>query len=215
MLAVVALAASTFLAQTGYRIQPVDDTPRDRTFQSFVDKLNKAAVKRDVKAFKKLCADDIITGTGRKKDPEEKGWNAFVKRWRPADGDTALWETITDLISLGSVRMHPRLFVAPYLVWKFPDNVDPRRFLVLTRDQVVLRTAPDRESKGLAVLSFDLVEKLDEPGASPQWTRIRINGREGYVPSSMLRSSLTPRAQFAQGPEGWRLVALEVPATNP
>jgi hypothetical protein len=202
------LPALVLLAQ-GYRIYPVDDTQRDSTFQSFTAKLNKAAVKRDVRAFRKLCADDIVTGTGNKKDPEEKGWNAFVARWRPADPDTQLWEVITDMLSLGSVRMHPRLYVAPYLVWKFPDKLDPRRYLVLTRDQVVLRTAPDRDSKALAVLSFDVVEKLGE--APGEWTFVSVNGKQGFVQSQHLRSSLTPRAQFAQGFEGWRLVALEVP----
>ena len=204
----ILLPALVLLAQ-GFRIYPVDDTERDHTFKTFTAKLNKAAVKRDVKAFRKLCADDIVTGAGRKKDPEEKGWAAFVSRWRPSDPDTQLWEVITDLLSLGSVRMHPRLYVAPYLVWKFPENLDPRRFLVLTRDQVILRTAPDRDSKAIAVLSFDVVEKLGE--APGEWTLVRVNGKQGFVQSQHLRSSLTPRAQFAQEPEGWRLVALEVP----
>lgn len=204
----ILLPALVLLAQ-GFRIYPVDDTERDHTFKTFTAKLNKAAVKRDVKAFRKLCADDILTGAGRKKDPEEKGWAAFVARWRPSDSDTQLWEVITDMLSLGSVRMHPRLYVAPYLVWKFPENLDPRRFLVLTRDQVVLRTAPDRDSKAIAVLSFDVVEKL---GVAPgEWTLVRVNGKQGFVQSQHLRSSLTPRAQFAQEPEGWRMVALEVP----
>lgn len=207
----ILLAAVALLAQ-GFRIYPVDDTAREHTFQTFTAKLNKAAVKRDVKAFRKLCDYDIVTGTGQKKDPEEKGWNAFVARWRPSDPDSPLWEVITDMLSLGAVRMHPRLYVAPYVVWKFPRELDPRRFLVLTRDQVVLRTAPNRDAKGLAVLSFDVVEKLGE--APGEWALVRVNGREGYVPNQFLRSSITPRAQFAEGSEGWRLVALEVPSAN-
>jgi hypothetical protein len=209
MIALTAVASVLFLAQ-GYRINPVDDTDRDSSFRSFAAKLNKIAVKRDVKGFRKLCEPDIVTGTGRKGAPEEKGWDAFVKRWRPADADTTLWETITDIFSLGCVRMHPRLYVGPYLVWRFPREVDTRRFLVLTRDQVVLREAPDRNSKGLAVLSFDLVEKIAD--APSEWTQVRINGREGFVQSSVLRSSITPRIQMGKGDDNsWKIIALEIP----
>jgi hypothetical protein len=210
MATLAALAAIALLAQQGYRINPVDDTSRDSSFRSFSEKLNKIAVKRDVKGFRKLCDADVVTGTGRKGAAEEKGWAAFTKRWRPGDADSPLWETITDIISLGCVRMHPRLYVGPYLVWRFPREVDARKFLVLTRDQVVLREAPDRNSKGLAVLSFDLVEKIAD--APSEWTQVRINGREGFVQSSVLRSSLTPRIQIGRGDDNsWKIIALEVP----
>lgn len=203
------LAASFLLQQSGYRIAPVDDTSRDKTYQSFVNKLNKIAVKRDVKAFRKLCAEDIVTGTGRRSDPPEKGWKAFEERWKPAAPDTPLWETITDILSLGSVRMHPRLYVAPYLVWKFPKNLSPLRYEVMVRDQVPLRETPDRDGRQIAALSFDVVEVIgDEPG---EWVHIRVGTRRGYVPRNTVRSSITPRAQFALEDQGWRIVALEVP----
>lgn len=208
---ILLLAASLLLQQSagGYRIAPVDDTSRDKTYQSFVNKLNKIAVKRDVKAFRKLCAEDIVTGTGRKTDPEEKGWKAFEERWKPASPDTALWETITDILSLGSVRMHPRLYVAPYLVWKFPNNLSPRRYQVMVRDQVPLRETPDRDGRQIAVLSFDVVEVIgEEPG---EWMHIRFGNRRGFVPRNTIRSSITARAQFALEDQGWRIVALEVP----
>ncbi|BDC50186.1 hypothetical protein F183_A25020 [Bryobacterales bacterium F-183] len=210
---ILLLAASLLLQvqqqQSGYRIAPVDDTTRDRTYENFVKKLNKVAVKRDVKAFRKLCADDIVTGTGRKTDPEEKGWKAFEERWKPASPDTELWETITDVLSLGSVRMHPRLYVAPYLVWKFPNNLSPRRYWVMVRDQVPLRETPDRDGRQIAALSFDVVEVIGQEAG--EWVHIRSGSRRGYVPANTIRSSITARAQFAQEDQGWRLVALEVP----
>lgn len=208
---IVTLLTATLLLQqqSGYRIAPVDDTSRDKSYQSFVNKLNKIAVKRDVKAFRKLCAEDIVTGTGRKSDPEEKGWKAFEDRWRPASPDTHLWETITDILSLGSVRMHPRLYVAPYLVWKFPGNLSPRRYQVMVRDQVPLRETPDRDGRQIAALGFDVVEVIGE--ARDEWLPIRAGSRRGYVPRNTVRSSITARAQFALEDQGWRIVALEVP----
>ncbi len=209
LLLVPAAVAALYVAQ-GYRIAPVDDTNRDPGFKAFAAKLNKVALKRDVKAFRKLCAEDIVTGTGAKGEAEEKGWTAFAARWKPNDGNSELWEALTDILALGCERMHPRLYVGPYLVWKFPRSLNPRKFLVLTRDQVVLRAEPRRDAKGLAVLSFDVVEKLGE--APGEWTHIRINGKDGFVPTQDVRSSLTPRAQFAKENDGsWRLVALEVP----
>jgi hypothetical protein len=209
-IAAILTALATAAFAQGYRIAPVDDTGRDSEFKSFSAKLNRIAVKRDVKGLRKLTDPEVITGTGRKSDPEEKGWNAFVARWRPADADTQLWEVLTDILSLGCERMHPRLFVGPYLVWKFPRDLDPRTHLVLTRDQLVLRESPDRDGRALATLHFDVVERIG-PAGDDAWVRIRVNGLEGYVQSQFARSSLTPRVQFAKGDGGWRMVALEVP----
>jgi hypothetical protein len=195
----------------GYRIAPVDDTDRDPEFRNFAAKLNKIALKRDAKALKKLVDSDVVTGTGRKGDPEEKGWKAFVARWRPEERDSMLWETLTDILSLGCVRMHPRLYVGPYLVWKFPRELDRRRYLVLTRDRLVLRESPQREGLALATLGFDVVERTGERSADGQWVRVRVGGKEGYVPAQYAHSVETPRIQFAQGDSGWRIVALEVP----
>ena len=105
--------------------------------------------------------------------------------------------------------MHPRLYVGPYLVWKFPRELDARKYEVLIRDQVALRPVPDRTAQALAILSFDVVEKLE--GGPNDWVRVRVSGKEGFVHAADLRSSLTPRAQFGLGREGWRMVSLEVP----
>ena len=195
----------------GYRIAPVDDTNRDPSFRSFAAKLNRVAVKRDVKGLRKLLDPEIVTGTGRKGDPEEKGWKAFEERWRPGAADSPLWEALTDILSLGCERMHPRLFVGPYLVWKFPRELDPRKYLVLTKDQILLRETPTRDGRELAKLSFDVVERVGRGLPDEQWSRVRVNGKEGYVPAQFARSAMTPRAQFGQESSGWRLVALEVP----
>jgi hypothetical protein len=197
--------------QQGYRIAPVDDTDRDNGFRNFAAKLNKIAVKRDVKGLKKLVDDEVVTGTGRKGDPEEKGWKAFVARWRPEDRDSILWETLTDILSLGCVRMHPKLFVGPYLVWKFPRELDRRRYFVLTRDRLILRETPDRDGRALSTLGFDVVERTGVKSEDGQWVRVRVGGKEGFVQAQFAHSVLTPRIQFAEQDAGWRIVALEVP----
>ncbi len=211
MIAAFSLVVLALQDPQGYRIAPVDDTDRDPAFRSFAAKLNRLAVKRDVKGLKKLVDQDVVTGTGRKGDPEEKGWNAFVARWRPAEKDSILWETLTDILSLGCVRMHPRLFVGPYLVWRFPRELDRRRYLVLTKDQLVLRETPERNGLAVATLSFDVVEKIGPLSSEGQWVPVRVNGKEGYVQAQFAHSVATPRAQFAQQDAGWRIVALEVP----
>ena len=71
--ALAALFAIGLLSAQGYRIAPVDDTNRDSGFRGFAGKLNRIAVKRDVKGLRKLMDPEIVTGTGRKGDPEEKG----------------------------------------------------------------------------------------------------------------------------------------------
>lgn len=211
MIATAAFLTVVLAQQEGFRIAPVDDTDRDPEFRSFAAKLNKVALKRDVKGLKKLVDPEVVTGTGRKSDPEEKGWNAFVARWRPADKDSVVWETLIDILSLGCVRMHPRLYVGPYLVWKFPRELDRRRYLVLTKDQMVLRETPDRDGRAVATLGFDVVERSGKSSPDGGWVRIRVNGKDGWVQSQFAHSVETPRVQFAKEDTGWRIVALEVP----
>jgi hypothetical protein len=212
-LCLAAILAAQEAGPQGYRIAPVDDTDRDPGFRNFAAKLNKIAVKKDWKGLKKLTDEEVLTGTGRKGDPEEKGWKAFVARWRPEAPDSPVWEVLTDILSLGCVRAHPRLYVGPYLVWKFPRELDRRSSLVLTKDRLVLRETPDRSGRPLETLAFDVVERMEAVGRGEggQWIRIRVHGKEGYIQSQFAHSVMTPRAQFAEQDSNWKLVALEVP----
>jgi hypothetical protein len=192
------------------RLYPVDDASREPAFRSYVSKLQSAVESRNTKALRKLVDDEVVVGP----EKEDKGWKKFVERWRPDDRETTpLWTALSDCLALGFVREHPHLFLSPYLVWRFPRELDPRTHLVVVRDKVILRESPSLTSPALATLSFDIVRQLSEEERGDglaRWYRVRTtDSKTGYVNSRDVMSPLMPRAQFGTREGRWVLIGLE------
>ena len=198
-------------AQTGSvdRLYPIDETARDSSFRSYVKKLRSAVEARDPGALRKLVDDEVFVGP----DDAGKGWDRFAAKWRPDDPDSAVWSALTDLLSLGFIREHPTLFVSPYLVWRFPRELNPAMHLVVIRDKIPLRQSAAVDAPVVAVLSFDIVRQLGPPASGDglqRWIFVRtLDGKEGYLNARDVMSPLMPRAQFATRRGKWMLVALE------
>jgi hypothetical protein len=200
-----------FQAQTApaARLYPVDDTARDPAFRSFIKKLRSAVEARDTKALRKFVDEKVVVGPA----DADTGWAKFVETWRPEDANSKLWPALADLLSLGSVREHPALFLSPYLVWRFPRELNPAMHLVVIRDKAALRAGPSSKGPITASLSFDIVQRLGvfEPGEDlGQWVRVRTSdGHIGYLNARDVMSPLMPRAQFAPHRGKWLLIAFE------
>jgi hypothetical protein len=143
------------------------------------------------------------------------GWAQFYARWRPDDADSELWPVLSDLLALGFIREHPTLFLSPYLVWRFPRDLNMATHLVVIRDKVALRAAPSLRAPAPASVSFEIVEQLGQPESGEglgQWVLVRtIDGETGYLNTRDVMSPLMPRAQFGIRRGRWNLVALEAP----
>lgn len=206
------LIALSLLLQSAapLRLFPVDDTSRDASFRSYAGRLRTAVARRDTQALRKLMYEDVLVGPGDK----DKGWEKFVERWRPDNREyPLLWNVLTDLLSLGFAREHPNVFVSPYVVWRFPREIDAASHLVIVRDKVALRESPSPAAPVIAWLSFDIVRRLEaseDTAALVQWVRVRtFDGKEGWVVSRDAMSPLMPRAQFSRQNGRWLMVALE------
>ena len=209
------LYLSLAFAQTAavpVRLYPVDDSARDPGFHSYVRKLQAVVDRRDAAGLRKLVdTRDVVVGAGK----EDKGWLKFVERWRPEDrANGPLWSALLELLSFGFVQEHPRLFLSPYLVWRFPRDLPVRAPLVVTRDNAPLRNAPSPRAGTVALLSFDIVERLapqKTDGLAP-WVYVRtLDGKTGYLNANDARSPMMPRAQFGMRDGRWLLIALEGP----
>lgn len=191
------------------RLYPVDEAGRDPKFRSYAARLGAAVEARNPQALRKLVDDNVFIGPG----DDDKGWAKFADRWHPADPDSPLWDTLSDLLSLGFVREHPSLFISPYLVWRFPRDLNPATHLVIIRDQAALRQAPSINAPEVALLSFDIVRQLGQPERGEglgEWVPIRtLDGKTGYLNTRDTRSPLMPRAQFMPRHGHWVLTALE------
>lgn len=205
-----ALAQST---AAPVRLYPVDDSARDARFHSYVRKLQSVVDRRDTAGLRKLVdTKEVVVGNAE----EDKGWDKFTERWRPDDRtDGPVWSTLSRLLSLGFVQEHPRLYLSPYLVWRFPRDLPVRAPLVVIRDRSALRREPSGRSEVIAFLSFDIVEQIGTAGRTDdlvQWAYVRtFDGKTGYLDQKDAQSPNMPRAQFGMRDGRWLLVALEGP----
>ncbi|MEO8125860.1 MAG: SH3 domain-containing protein [Bryobacteraceae bacterium] len=195
--------------QSALRLYPVDDTARDPSFRGFVKKLRSAVEAHNTAALRKLVDSEVVVGPAA----EDTGWAKFYARWRPDDDSSELWTALSDLLSLGFVREHPSLFVSPYLVWRFPHDLNRATHLVVTRDKVALRTAPSLRAPLAGFVSFEIVEQLGPPEKGEglgEWVRVSTTGGAiGYLNARDVMSPMMPRAQFGTRRGGWALIALE------
>ena len=189
------------------RLYPIDDRQRSDDFRRYTVKLERAVTKRDAKELRKLVDKDVIAGPGEK----DEGWAVFTRRWHPEASDGAVWPVLTEILDIGFEQMHPKIFVSPYYAWKFPRELDPRRYLVVIRDVVPVRETASRDAAVVAKVSFEVVQRMGVPSTGVfDWVRIKTAaGQEGYVASQTVRSPVTPRAQFALKDGHWKLVVLD------
>ncbi|MBY0505003.1 MAG: SH3 domain-containing protein [Bryobacteraceae bacterium] len=189
------------------RLYPIDDRQRSEDFRRYTVKLERAVNKHDVKALRKLVDDKVIAGP-RDKD---EGWAVFNERWHPETADSPVWSVLTGLLDIGFEQMHPRIFVSPYYAWKFPRELDPREHLVVIRDVVPVRATASRDAPSVATVAFEVVRRLGAPPTGAfDWVHIRtFGGQEGYIAAQMVRSPITPRAEFALRDGSWKLVVLD------
>jgi hypothetical protein len=201
-------------AQTpsGVRLYPVDDTARDPAFRSYIRKLRSAVDRRNTAALRKLVDHDVVVGS----TDADKGWNRFNARWRvDNDENSPVWAVLSDLLTLGFIQEHPRLFLSPYLVWRFPRGLSMATHLVVIRGDAALRDAPSSRAPSSASLSFDIVQRLgqvEQTEGLVQWIHVRtLDGKTGYLAARDVMSPLMPRAQFGMRSGRWLLIALEGP----
>ncbi|HEX7069704.1 MAG TPA: SH3 domain-containing protein [Rhodothermales bacterium] len=201
-------------AQSG-RVRPVDEADRDPSFFLFRGRLIQAVAEHDTSFVMAHVAPDIRTGFGA-----EGGIGHFREMWRPGDVDSRLWSTLGRILGLGGtfdVGPTPGdslyRFVAPYTFSAFPEEVDAFTYQVVTGQSVRVRQAPNLDAAVIDTLSYDVVEiRGPETGADPVpegWARVVLDdGREGYVSSDFLVSSLDYRAGFERRDGRWMLVYL-------
>ena len=191
-------------------LAPVSDESRDHGFTAYVSRLKLAVAKRDAKALQKLVDPEVISGGNGEKD--QRGWEKFRRQWQVDQQQAPLWDLLADLIELGFFREGPAIYVSPYLVWKFPKNLDPSQYLVVLRDPLPLRNAPNRDAAVVATLAFDIVKRIDPKAAlgAFDWVQVETaSGKRGYVQASQVRSPQMPTAQFSSKGGQWRLSVLD------
>jgi hypothetical protein len=225
------------MAQVG-KLYPVDEGPKDPSFQAFRARLIEAVKNRDTKFILSILDPHITNSFGFRAsrievaknrgekfipsilDPNitnsfggDDGVKQFKEKWKPDNPNSELWDVMVKILSMGG-SFRKNEFCAPYVFSMFPDQFDSFEHSAIIGEQVRVREQPDLTSPVIASLSYDIVAEAD-PSTEPvkkdghTWIAIKLsNGKTGFVSKQFIRSPIDYRACFTKKNGKWWMGAL-------
>ncbi len=192
------------------KLEPVDEAGKDSSWNGFRKRLLAALEKRDTKYVLGVLAQNVRNGSDA-----PRGIAEFRKQWELDANDSAFWSELTSALSLGSAWLarekQRRELCAPYVLAKWPEDVEPTRHGVIVAHEALVKSEPTSSSETLATLSYHIVLVPDwevndrDTGSKQKWVRIRVQDKDGYVPEEQIRSPVEHAACFVRTENGWRL----------
>jgi hypothetical protein len=212
--ATILLAAAFTAAAQDVKLFLVDEGANDPSWARFRARLLDAAEKRD-QQFVLGIVDARIRNIS-----DRDGIAEFRKLWEPQSAASPLWTELPKLLFLGGVFVKRERgsyeFCAPYVYYKWPDNVTGDVSGAIIASEVLLKANPAANAPTLQTLSYDLVKVLDwevadeDKDSKQMWTKLQTGAGIGYVPEEQVRSPLEYRACFVKRGSSWRMTGLEV-----
>lgn len=198
--------SSPLIAGAPRKILPVDEAERDPAFFLFRARLMEAVAAHDAKELAGFLSPKIMIGVGG-----ESGIADFMKQWRPEEKNSKLWSELGRVLALGGKFSRDGGFSAPYFyaAWPESDDVDPFEWVAVVGDNVRVREKPHVQSPVVGRVSFELVRVAEQQdGASDEWTKVNLaDGKQGFIASRFVGSSIGYRAVFQREDGKWRLSA--------
>jgi hypothetical protein len=210
---VTVLAAGVTSAQAQERkLPPVDEAAGDASWLRFKKQLIDAIERRD-----KQFVLSVLDKNVRNQDERARGIANFRRQWELDTSDSPLWRELRTALQLGSAYMKrdkgPRELCAPYLLGRWPDDIEPVHHGVVISRDAQIQTEPSNGAAALGAVSYEIVpvvdwEVDDKAGEAKQkWVKIRYRNRDGYVPEEQIRSPIEQAACFVKTASGWRMTA--------
>ena len=202
------------------KFAPVDEAANDASWTAFRKRLLDAVEKRDLKFVLSILDRNV-----RASIDGERGTAGFRKAWDVDAADTPLWRELRAALVLGSAWLSSkqkgsRELCAPYLLARWPSDVDPLDYGAIVATDVLVKAGPHADSNTMQTLSYDIVLVSDweiadrNQGDKQRWVKIRVKSGEGYVPEEQIRSPIEQTACFAKTDGRWRMTAF-APAGGP
>jgi len=209
-LMLAAAAPAPLLAQES-RIEPVDEASRDLSWAIFRAKLLTAIEKRDRKFVLGVLDPRVRNGSDA-----PLGIAEFRRQWEIDSDDGVFWRELPSALSVGSAWFErpnkQRELCAPYVLAKWPRDVDPSVYGVISTKEAWVKAEPSWESGTIAKLSYHIVRVIDwevadlDPKFGQKWVRIRLlKEGTGFVPEEHVRSPIEHTACFVRTGNGWHL----------
>ena len=188
----------------------VDEAQADGTWTSFRARLLAAVDKKDLEATLGMILPDVRNGSDSPRGLEE-----FRVQWHLNGGDTPFWRELEKALSLGSAWLSiddkPKELCAPYLLAKWPRDLDPFNTGLIAVGDAPIRAAPSEKAQPIATAGFLLVPVSDwevndsDAASGRKWVKLRFKGRDAYVADEQMRSPIEHAACFAKTALGWRM----------
>lgn len=195
------------------KLPPVDEAAKDASWVHFKNRLLQALDRRDRKFVLGILDRNI-----RNSFDGPRGVAEFRRLWDFDAEDTPLWRELASALFLGGAYKKREKgageFCAPYVLPRWPENVDPHNHGAIITKEVLVKTGPSTSAPTLKTLDYDIVavtdwEVADEAAEAKQrWVKIRIREGEGFVPEEQIRSPIEHTACFVKTANGWRMTAL-------
>jgi hypothetical protein len=187
----------------------VDEAAGDVSWTRFKKRLQAAIDTRD-----KQFLLSILDKNVRNQTEKTRGVVQFRRQWELDTADTPVWRELQSALQLGSAWIRrdkgARELCAPYVLGRWPDDVEPFKHAVDISRQTTMQAEPSTSSPGLGTLSYDIVAVTDweiDDKADPKqkWVKIRHSNRDGYVLEEHVRSPVEQAACFVKSGSGWRM----------
>jgi len=206
----IVMLALTATARTR-KLYPVDEGAKDASFRAFRNRLIGAVKERSTPFILTTLHPKIRLSFGG-----HSGVKDFLEMWKPDSPDSALWNELSAILSLGgtfSTSDGKRVFWAPYTFSTFPDDLDGYEYASIVGENVRVRSQPNTSAGIVTNLSYDIVKATffstdnNRDGAAG-WVKVVVpDGRSGYVASRYIRSPIDYRLGFERIRGKWLITA--------
>lgn len=202
------------------KLYPVDEALKDSSLVAFRQQLISAVDRKDHQFIRSILDPKIVVSFGG-----DAGIQDFFKFWKPERPESALWEELATILSMGGsfeVRDGEPAFWAPYVfsTWdsletqlKEADDVFTHSAIVA--ENVEMKANPDAGAAVVGLLNYDVVKVDDEKSVRESgkdqfvWVNVTtVDGRTGYVAGNDVRSPIDYRACFEKKGNRWLMTAL-------
>jgi hypothetical protein len=212
-----AAPASPALSEKGapvLKLYPVDESHLDPSFVDFKARLLQAVERRDLDFILRIAHSSIALGSPEDfPNPRE----SLRRLFQPTRYESGMWQELRQMLLLGAVQTEGE-FCAPYIHAKFPRELDPFEYLVITGENVRVRAEPSLTAEAIDTLSYDIV-KLDsigytEPvetiaGERHRWWRVLTpSGRTGHIWGKYARQPIDYEVCFKKIEGKWMMTSL-------
>ncbi len=208
----VALAFSANAADKVLRLNPMDEGPRDASFQKFRTEFKAIVARKDSKALMKIVMPNIQNSFGG-----DNGAANFKKMWKPQEAKSDVWPVLKLVLDMGGNFDSKTEFSAPYVYSAFPSDLDGFETIVVTAPDAVMRDKPKADAPVVRKLDHDILtivtpaKKLQHESGPNDWLEVKdAAGKQGFVLQRDMRSPIDFRAGFKKIKGRWRMVDLVV-----